>query len=160
LTAAADDLDTGGPYSTGFELANQDGGGDAAGTLSLAAEVEAQRDELRVVQGTLARADWERQRADYSLAGVPKHMLDLAAPLLGSVGETALELSDADGDVDVDPRAIVKGLLDAARGYVDLADAAGIGAFPADRDDDPDDPNSPSNQALLGAWSNTSGPAR
>jgi hypothetical protein len=160
LTAAADDLDTGGPYSTGFELANQDGGGDAAGTLSLAAEVEAQRDELRVVQGNLARAEWERQRADYSVAGVPKHMLDLAAPLLGSVGETALELSDADGDVDVDPRAIVKGLLDAARGYVDLADAAGIGAFPADRDDDPDDPNSPSNQALLGAWSNTSGPAR
>lgn len=92
----------------------------------------------------MAEAEWRETKASYLSAGVPPHLLDLAAPVLNRPDEMVIDLSHTD-DEDVNVTAIVRGLLDAAKGTVDLANEAGhTGSFNGEGAD-PD-------AELLAAW--------
>lgn len=88
----------------------------------------------------LAVARWEKTRDDYLAAGVPPHLLDLAAPVFQTTDEFVVDLSSTEGaGSEVDVAKIVKGLLDAAKGTIDLSAEEGHGGvFKAGDAEDPD----------------------
>lgn len=91
----------------------------------------------------LADAQWQSARESYMDAGVPPHLLDLAAPVLNRPSEMVIDLSNEDSE-DVNVTAVVKGLLDACKGMVDLSNEMGHnGHFAGGEDPD---------QAMLDAW--------
>lgn len=70
----------------------------------------------------LAQKEWETTRDRYLDAGVPPAALDLAAPVLNRPDEFVVDLSVTDGaDAEVNVGSIVRGLLDALKGTVDLS---------------------------------------
>jgi hypothetical protein len=86
----------------------------------------------------LAKAQWETERDRYMSDGVPPHLLDLAAPVLNRPDDFVVDLSNTDED-DVNVSAIVRGLLDAHKGTVDLSAEVGhTGTFVAGSGEDPD----------------------
>lgn len=93
----------------------------------------------------LAEAKWEKARSEYLSEGVPPHMLDLAAPVLNRPDDMVIDLSVTD-DEDVNVTTIVRGLLDAAKGTIDLSAEQGHGGtFRSGDGEDPD-------KALLDLW--------
>lgn len=70
----------------------------------------------------VARSNYERDAQAWKLAGVPPKMVELAAPVLGSYDEVkVVTLSDDGTSKSVDARAIVRAILDEARGTVALS---------------------------------------
>lgn len=101
--------------------------------------------QARQALSELAQARWDKQRDGYLSEGVPPHMLDLAAPILARHSDMVIDLSNEDGE-DVNVAQIVRGLLDAAKGVVDLSNEAGhSGTFRSGDGDDPD-------AAMLATW--------
>lgn len=93
----------------------------------------------------MAEAEWKQERAAYVAEGVPPHLLDLAAPVLNRADEMVIDLSNT-GDADINVSEIVRQLLNAAKGTVDLSTESGhSGSFKAGDGNDPD-------AALLAAW--------
>lgn len=124
--------------------------------VSLAARVDNYGAETRTILAKLARAEWENERRRYSQAGVPKAFLDLASPVLASADDTTISLSNDDGDLDdVDAKAVIRAMLDAAKGIIDLSNPDGLGLDPGDTGDSHRDET----QAYLDSWSARSGNA-
>lgn len=81
-----------------------------------------------------ADAEWRNTRESYLGEGVPPHLLDLAAPVLNRPSEMVIDLSNEDSD-DINVSAVVKGLLDACKGMVDLSNEQGHNGFTKDGED-------------------------
>lgn len=93
----------------------------------------------------VAEAEWREERNSLLEAGVPPHALDLATPVLCRADDMVIDLSNT-GESDVNVSAVVRDLLDAMKGMVDLSVEAGhSGSFTAGDGDDPDKP-------MLDAW--------
>lgn len=93
----------------------------------------------------MAEAEWRETRDSYLSAGVPPHLLDLAQPVLNRPDEMVIDLSNS-GEEDVNVSEVVRGLLDAAKGTVDLSAEAGHqGHYDPKNGDDPD-------KAVLDLW--------
>jgi len=86
----------------------------------------------------LAAARWERERDSYLNEGVPPHLLDLATPVLARTDDMVIDLSNS-GEDDVNVSTVVRGLLDAAKGTIDLSVESGhSGTFMSGDGNDPD----------------------
>jgi hypothetical protein len=102
------------------------------------AEIDLARSTANEALRRLADEKWKTDRQAYLLSGVPPHLLDLATPVLNRADEMVIDLSNSDED-DVNVSVIVRGLLDAAKGTVDLSAEAGhSGTFVAGSGEDPD----------------------
>lgn len=85
----------------------------------------------------LAQTQWEADRQAYLAAGVPPHALDLAKPVLAQADDLVIDLSNTGGSDDTNASAIVRGLLDALKGTVDLSNERGhAGTFSEGEDPD------------------------
>jgi hypothetical protein len=101
-------------------------------------EIDLARSTANEALRRLAAEKWNSDREKYLLAGVPPHLLDLAIPVLNRADEMVIDLSNSDED-DVNVSAIVRGLLDAAKGTVDLSTESGhSGTFVIGSGEDPD----------------------
>ena len=97
----------------------------------------------------VAEAEWREERAGYLAEGVSPAALDLAAPVLNRADDMVIDLSNSD-EADVNVSEVVRGLLDALKGTVDLSNEEGhIGTFSAKDGEDPD-------KAMLDTWLNQS----
>lgn len=76
------------------------------------------RDEITQMRIDLAEERFKAERKDLLRAGVPKHLVDLAAPILSSPDATMLDLSNADEPVNA--TEIVRGVLEGVKGMIDL----------------------------------------
>lgn len=91
----------------------------------------------------VAEAEWREERNSYLGEGVPPHALDLAAPVLNRADDMVIDLSNSD-EADVNVSEVVRGLLDALKGVVDLSNEEGhIGTFTTGEDPD---------KAILDQW--------
>jgi hypothetical protein len=112
--------------------------------MSLSNEAQGQidlaNDRANTALRQLALSRWEKTRDDYLSAGVPPHLLDLAAPIFTVPDEFVVDLSNTEGQgAEVDVSRIVRGLLDAAKGTIDLSAEEGHGGtFKAGDGEDPD----------------------
>lgn len=114
-------------------------------STAVKAEIDLANSKSSEALRQLAEAKWERERDSYLSDGVPPALLDLAAPVLNRHEDFVVDLSVTDGgDAEVDVSKIVRGLLDAAKGTVDLSVEKGHnGTFT--EGEDPDAP-------LLAQW--------
>lgn len=86
----------------------------------------------------VAEATWERDRDLYLSKGVPPHALDLAMPVLCRADDMVIDLS-VSNEADVNVSEVVRGLLDALEGTVDLSSEEGHnGHFKIGDGEDPD----------------------
>lgn len=92
-------------------------------------EADEARAEARAALTQLAEATWKSDRLLYAQGGVPASMLDLAEPLLALPGSNVIDLADGG---KLDPAGIVRGLLDEAKGTVDLSSPSGHGGDDGD----------------------------
>ena len=93
----------------------------------------------------VAEAEWREERNGFLGEGVPPHALDLAAPVLNRADDMVIDLSNA-GEDDVNVSEVVRGLLDALKGSVDLSNEEGHnGTLDLSNGEDPD-------KELLDAW--------
>lgn len=91
----------------------------------------------------VAEAEWKSERDLLLSAGVPAFAIDLAAPVLNRPDDMVIDLSNHDED-DVNVSEVVRNLLGALKGTVDLSSEIGhTGTFT--EGEDPDQP-------LLDAW--------
>lgn len=98
-----------------LSLSTPDDGDD----LDLAAPEAPAVDETAALRFKLASRD-------YVAAGVPPSVVDLAAPVLQLADDATLDLSTPDG-APIDVVAVVRGMLDAMKGTLDLSQEAGHG---------------------------------
>lgn len=101
----------------------------------------------------LAQGEWRRERREYVKAGVPPHMLDLAAPILSSPDAIMIDLSDDDS---VDAAGVIRGLLDSAKGYIEQKPELG---HQIDLSEDDEDGKPNPTEAFLTAWETEYGKA-
>lgn len=93
----------------------------------------------------VAEAEWREERNGFIAAGVPPHALDLAAPVLNRADDMVIDLSNTD-EADVNVSEVVRGLLTALKGSIDLSNEEGhSGVFRSGDGDDPD-------KAMLDLW--------
>jgi hypothetical protein len=104
--------------------------------------------QAREALARLAKAQWATERTAYMDAGVPPHMLDLAAPLLEQSQDFVIDLSNDEAE-DLNVSVIVRGLLDAAKGTIDMSNEAGHSGTFSGEGADPD-------AELLTQWANES----
>lgn len=113
----------------GVVLSNEHGDGDAwgwddegvdiSGGAGESVELSTMREELAAVRGQLAATEWAKQREGLLADGVPPVMLDKAEVLLSNPGASSVvELSNGD---TIDPVGVLREVLEAARGLVDLS---------------------------------------
>lgn len=125
-TAAGDDDDT----DLSDPLKDDDTGGlDESATLDLAAgAVGVAGEEAQAERNESARLRFELAARDYAAAGVPPHIIDLAEPILSLSDDDAatIDLSTPTGE-PVDVRGIVRDMLDAVKGTIDLSTEDGYG---------------------------------
>lgn len=96
---------------------------DAQEAIDLAnATADQARQEVAAVSVELAAQRWRADRASFEQAGVPPVLLDLAAPVLELPTDAVIELSNTK---TVDVAKVVRDMLDAAKGTVDLSAPAG-----------------------------------
>lgn len=118
-----------GKKGKGTQLSNPDDGR----VLNLAVELDEARAETAGIRGELAASKWATERGKLSLAGVPKVFLDLAERVLSSPDPAVLSLSNSDGvDDDVDAADVIRKMLQAARGIIDLSNPDGVAVDPSD----------------------------
>lgn len=85
-------------------------------------------------QVELVQTRWVSERAGLANKGVPPKMLDLAAPVLSQVDPMVLDLSNGD-DETLDVSEVIRDMLAAAEGMVDLSSEAGYSAEPDEERD-------------------------
>lgn len=95
------------------------------------ATAENTRNELTVLQGKLAAERFKTERAQLVNAGVPPASVELARPLLERPEHTTVDLAN---DQSLDVTAIVRNLLLAQRGTVDLSHSVGGVGMPIEDD--------------------------
>lgn len=127
-----------------FEPAGELAGASLSNKLDLAGNAQFVQlsNELAEVRGQLARTRWESERHSLLQDGVPPHLLDLATPVMERDGEQAVELSNGR---KVTASSVVRAMLNASKGFVDLTGASGT-SYDTGTRNDPD-------QKLLEQWS-------
>ncbi len=111
-----------------------------------------QRANEALAENARMRADlgtqrWETTRERYLSEGVPPHMLDLAAPVLSQYDDMVIDLSNgAEDESDLNVGEVVRGLLDAAKGMIDLSVEKGHSGTLAPGQTDPEE------DAVLEQW--------
>jgi len=104
---------------TGEDVFGADAGAPAGDSL----ELSAMREELAGVQAELQAARWKAERDQLAASGVPPVMLDKAEILLSAPGTVGvINLSNG---TTVDPARVIRDVLEAARGIVDLSAPVG-----------------------------------
>lgn len=102
--------------------------------------------EIALFRKERAEERWASTRSQLLAKGVPPFMLDLAAPVLSKPEAQTIDLSE--GKSTDEPAAVVRRLLDASVGMVDLSEERGhMIELSEVKDDDPD-------KAMLDAWEN------
>lgn len=99
--------------------------------------------EVRALRAESAANAWKAERGRLVRSGVPPHILDLAAPILSAPESVTIDLSTSEKSVDA--KGIVKDIIEATKGYVDLTPELG---HAVDLSDDPTGDEDP----LLAAW--------
>lgn len=96
------------------------------------------KDALINLSERIAQGEWRRERRRLLRAGVPPHMLDLAEPILSRPDDMVLDLSESGND-DVNASEVIRGLLSAAEGYLDIKPEIGhqVDLSNEDGDEDP-----------------------
>lgn len=84
--------------------------------------IDLAEETARNADSRVAAAEWKSERLELASAGVPPAMLDLAEPVLKSGQKVTIDLSD---DSKADAAEVIRNLLGAAKGTVDLSDAKG-----------------------------------
>jgi hypothetical protein len=137
-----DSLDDGAPVqgeAPAMALSNAD-----RQTIDLAnAGVEELRQHVAGLQAEVAQSRFAAERERFLAQGVPPHLVDLAAPVLSSPDAAVIDLSNGS---QVDTAEVLRKVLGACAGYVDLAGEYGTSTTP-EVETDPD-------QGLLDAWDN------
>lgn len=101
-------------------------------------EIDLARSEARAARVELAQTRWTAMRDAYMSAGVPVDLLDLSEPIFNRPSEFVVDLSNDGGD-EINVGEIVRKLLDAAKGTIDLSVEQGHGGtFKAGDGEDPD----------------------
>lgn len=102
-------------------------------------------DPVATERRTSAKLRFELTARDLTAAGVPPHLIDLAEPILSLSDDEAdtIDLSTPTGE-HVDVRGIVRDMLDAVKGTIDLSRENGYGHD--------DDQSSPQEDATAQAW--------
>ena len=103
---------------------------------------EAEARATRALQKA-ADSDWARESLDYARAGVPKALVDLAAPFLHRIDPQVIDLSNGK---KLDGSAQVRKILDACKGMIDLSGPQGF------RDPGEKDAEEAKDKAVLNAW--------
>lgn len=106
------------------------------------------RSEVSKMRIDLAAERWKTERTNLLRDGVPRAMLDLAAPLLSTPEAVVIDLSGSDGDKDLNATDIVRKMLGTFKGMVDLHPEIGHQVDLSEDDDTKTDPDA----ALLSAW--------
>lgn len=114
---------------------------DLANTTAQAAQ-----DRTAALEVQLANERADREAANYLTAGVPPAMVNLARPALSMQGQ-AIDLSNGS---KTDSGAIIRGLLDAAKGTIDLSGEKGHGDMSAD--------DKQKHESLMAQWAKDSWP--
>lgn len=119
----------------GADMSKQTGGQDIELANQAVAQANARAEEaLRRV----AEAEWTAESQAYLGKGVPPHALDLAKPVLCRADDMVIDLSNTN-EADVNVSEVVRGLLDALEGSVDLSNEEGHnGHFKIGDGEDPD----------------------
>lgn len=100
----------------------------------------------------MAEAEWKQYRSQMLDDGVPPHLLDLAEPVLNRADDMVIDLSHTEDD-DINVSDILRKVLDASKGVVDLSAEQGHYRSDATSDDDPD-------KAMLAEWESQFGGGR
>lgn len=93
----------------------------------------------------MAEAEFRTYRSEMLAEGVPPHLLDLAEPVLNRADDMVIDLSATEDD-DINVSEIVRGLLDASKGLVDLS--AEQGHYRSEATTDGTDPDAD----MLASW--------
>lgn len=112
------------------ELAGVELSADADDTLDLAAGLAGiDGDERQSDRRELAAARFQLAAQEYARKGVPPHLIDLAAPILSLTDEQGdgLDLASPATGEPIDVRGIVRDMLEAVAGTIDLSAEAGYG---------------------------------
>lgn len=99
-------------------------GADMSHTDTRDIELANARAEGQEALRRVAAAEWKSERGTYMDNGVPAAALDLAAPVLNRASDMVIDLSNHNED-DVNVSEVVRGLLDALKGTVDLSTETG-----------------------------------
>jgi hypothetical protein len=83
---------------------------------------QAEVDDLRSLRTDRAKERWQSERGNLLRKGVPPFMLDLAEPVMESVADMNIDLSD---DESVDPREVIRQMLSKSVGMIDLSEEEG-----------------------------------
>lgn len=114
----------------GVSLSAEDDGTDPLGEVDLAAGlVGVTGDEAKADRTEAARLRFQIAARDYRDAGVPPHLIDLAEPILSLSDDEAeqIDLSSPATGEPIDVRGIVRDMLDAVKGTIDLSREDGYG---------------------------------
>lgn len=98
--------------------------------------------KARRLELKLSEQEWSATRGDLARAGVPPHLLDLAAPIMSQPDALIIDLSES-GEPNTDAKAVVGKILDSVKGFIDLAPEMGHGISSIS-----DDKNDPTRQKL------------
>lgn len=90
---------------------------------------------FREFRAATAKKDWQRDRRSYVKEGVPPYLLDLAEPVLSEPVSTTIDLSDG---TKTDASSVIRDMLDAVKGFVDVRPELGHQVDLSEDDDQQD----------------------
>lgn len=120
----------------------------AGASLSTPAAAPGEAARIAALELSVAQSGWREERANWVAAGVPPVLLDRAAPLLSSFASGQVDLSNG---TTLNPFEIVRSLLEAAKGTVDLSAERGSGHH-SPTDTDPQSLEAIRNSAIYQNW--------
>jgi len=82
---------------------------------------------VQALQKKAVEDGWKAQRTLLAQQGVPPAALDLATPIMTSMETQVFDLSTPDGDIKVDAKTQMLGLLETMKGQIDLSGERGHG---------------------------------
>jgi len=123
------------PGKEGIELAT-----DTQGAIELA--VAPYKKAVEALQRKNAKTEWDSEARDLSAAGVPPVMIELAATVLSDPASSTIELSNG---AKTDVAKILRGMLSASKGMIELASERGHSFTDSDDSTDATD-------AILDKW--------
>jgi hypothetical protein len=111
--------------------------------------LELAHSEIATLKATAAEDRFKAEKSAYVAQGVPPALVELARPVLTAPDGFTIDLSNGNGNGSkVDAAAILRQMLDASRGYIELARERGHSvdfSTETSKDEDPD-------KEILDAW--------
>jgi hypothetical protein len=81
--------------------------------------------EIAALKAANVRAEWQARKIHLASQGVPPAVLDLAEPLMTSPDSRVIDLSTAEGNVQISDKVQMLSVLEALKGTVDLGEEQG-----------------------------------